>query len=183
VNILSQLVPKAAEAGIPFLVIGGHAVIAYGFPRQTADLDLLVREEDREAWHALVTGLGYTPYHLQANFLMYNSLATGMAPLDFMIVNGQTFSRLATDAGRLGAEGHGAMIPSLRHLVALKLHALRSGQAHRQERDLLDVTTLVELHAIDLASPDYREIFERYGTATIRAEIDRRLGRSRPPGP
>jgi hypothetical protein len=182
-NILGQLVPKAAEAGVPFLVIGGHAVIAYGFPRQTADLDLLIREQDRETWHALVTALGYTPYHLQANFLMYNSLVPGTPPLDFMIVNAQTFARLAADSGRLGAEGHGAMIPSLRHLIALKLHALRGGQAHRHERDLLDVITLVQLQSIDLASPDYREIFERYGTEAIRAELDRRLGRSRPPGP
>ena len=38
------------EAGLPFLIIGGLAVIAHGYQRNTVDLDYLARRSDREAW-------------------------------------------------------------------------------------------------------------------------------------
>jgi hypothetical protein len=46
-NIFESLRKEASEAGLDWLVIGGHAAIAYGFARTTSDLDLLVRKTDR----------------------------------------------------------------------------------------------------------------------------------------
>jgi len=39
VNVFQTITQKAAEAGLPFLVIGGYAVMAHGFVRATDDLD------------------------------------------------------------------------------------------------------------------------------------------------
>jgi hypothetical protein len=36
------------EPPLPFLVIGGYAVVAHGFVRTTVDIDLLICQEDRE---------------------------------------------------------------------------------------------------------------------------------------
>jgi predicted nucleotidyltransferase len=50
-------------AGVPFLVVGGVAVIAHGYGRLTQDVDLVVRldaESVRRAFHALGQ-LGYRP--------------------------------------------------------------------------------------------------------------------------
>ena len=40
-HFIATLAGRAAEAGLPFLLIGGNAVIAYGYARQTADWDFL----------------------------------------------------------------------------------------------------------------------------------------------
>ncbi len=51
------------DAGVPFIVVGGLAVNAYGYGRLTWDLDLVIRlERDpvRNAFGALAT-LGYRP--------------------------------------------------------------------------------------------------------------------------
>jgi hypothetical protein len=182
-NILQQIAPRALRSQTPFLMIGGNAVIAHGFPRQTVDLDLLIQTQDRAAWHDLVTSLGYVPYHLLTNFLMYNAETATMPPLDFMLVSSETFAKLASDAIVVSVAGEQVKIPSLRHLIALKLHALRSGESHRHERDMLDVVTLLQLHGIELASPDYAEIFQRYATEAVRAEINRRLAGPGSSGP
>ena len=55
--------------GLPFLVIGGHAVNFYGFARETADLDFLACSDDRPAWITLFGELGYTIFNDAPNFL------------------------------------------------------------------------------------------------------------------
>jgi predicted nucleotidyltransferase len=51
------------QAGVPFIVVGGLAVVAHGYGRQTQDLDMVIRlqpESVRNAFRALET-LGYRP--------------------------------------------------------------------------------------------------------------------------
>lgn len=51
------------DAGVPFLVVGGLAVVAHGYGRQTADIDFVVRL-DSATIHAMfraLEALGYRP--------------------------------------------------------------------------------------------------------------------------
>ena len=179
-RIFANLVEKAALSGLPFLIIGGNAVIAYGYPRRTIDVDLLVREVDRRAWDALLLSLGFRQHQIARSFHMYNPTESGCPPVDLMLVNESTFKKLSEGAMEVEFEGALAHMPSLVHLIALKLHALRSGAEHRYPRDLSDVATLIQINKVDLASADYAEILERYATPTIVAEIRSLLAGSRP---
>ncbi len=174
-QIVSAISKLADTSNLPFLVIGGHAVIAYGYPRQTADVDFLVIDQNRHAWDSLVLALGYRHHHIQSAFQMYNPVQIGLPAIDLMLVDAQTFSKLAADAHDCEVGGVQVKIPSLRHLIALKLHALRSGQADRRERDLGDVLTLMRLNGLTLASPSYPEIFARYASPALQREIESRL--------
>ena len=51
VNIIHA---KAEQLGLKYLVIGGHAVNAYGEPRTTVDVDFLVCKDDRQSWITLL---------------------------------------------------------------------------------------------------------------------------------
>jgi Uncharacterised nucleotidyltransferase len=174
-KIVATLAEKAAAAGLPFLVIGGNAVIAYGFPRQTVDVDLLVRQTDRQAWEGLIVPLGYRAHHLDRVFQMYNPIPHNLPPVDLMMVNEETFGKLSGRAQETVLGGTTVRIPSLAHLIALKLHALRHGGEHRRTRDFVDVIELVQLNRVDLASPEYAEILERYATPALVVEIQSRL--------
>lgn len=60
---VERIVRALNEGGVPFIVVGGLAVVAHGYGRQTQDLDLVVRLEPnaiRAAFQALAT-LGYRP--------------------------------------------------------------------------------------------------------------------------
>ena len=181
-RIVAMLAQNAALKGLPFLIIGGNAVIAYGYPRMTSDVDLLVRDTDRRAWDELILPLGYRPHQIQRAFHMYTPLSREFPPVDLMLVDRATFEKLSADATETVLAGETVRLPSLRHLIALKLHALRSGQAHRKERDMGDVLQLVQLNQVDLASPDYAEIVARYATPALAAEIQFRLAGSQSPG-
>lgn len=56
IDLLSEL----NAAGVEYLVIGGHAVNAYGVPRMTKDLDVLIRadETNSEAVYRALASFG-----------------------------------------------------------------------------------------------------------------------------
>jgi hypothetical protein len=175
VKILATIVERAAAADLPFLVIGGNAVIAYGYPRMTRDIDLLVRETDRRAWDTLITSLGYTSHQIARSFHMYNPTKRGELPVDLMLVDVGTFEKLAARPNQCVLDQAEVSLPRLPHLLALKLHALRNGPSHRYDRDLSDVVTLIGVNKVDLAEAEYADIFTRYATPAVRDEILRRL--------
>lgn len=180
-KIIATIAERAAAAGLPFLIIGGNAVVAHGYQRYTQDIDLLVRQHDLRAWDSLILPLGYFHHHVARVFVMYSPTEAGRPPIDFMLVDDSTFQKLASGAIEVELEGARIRIPALVHLIALKLHALRHGGEHRRERDLGDVLELLQINHVDLAAPEYCEILDRYATEALRAEIHARLARPESP--
>ncbi len=179
-SILGDIAQRATETNLPFMLIGGNAVVAHGYPRQTQDVDVLVRESDRRAWDTLMTTLGYRAHHITRAFHMYSPPQPPFPPVDFMLVDAHTFDRLQSGGQKVTIEAVEVLVPSLPHLIALKLHALRHGGEHRRSVDLGDIAELVRLNQVDLAREPYPEILERYGTTDIKRDLAVLLGRSGP---
>ena len=97
-----------------------------------------------------------------------------------MLVDAGTFDLLRSGGEKVDLKGVQVMVPSLPHLIALKLHALRHGGEHRRGVDLGDIAELVRLNQVDLATEPYPEILERYGTAEIQCELAVLLGKHGP---
>jgi hypothetical protein len=171
VSILAELASRAADTGLRYILIGGNAVVAHGYPRQTQDFDLLVREPDRRAWDTLMVSLGYRAHHLHRAFHMYAPPAPPLPPIDFMLVDAQTFERLESGSQEIEINTTVVRIPSLAHLIALKLHAIKHGGEHRKAIDLSDVIELVRHNQVNLAAAPYSEILERYASANTRNEL------------
>ena len=171
VKILATIAARAAAEGLPFLVIGGNAVIAYGYGRMTRDIDLLVRESDRRAWDMLITRLEYTQHQIARVFHMYNPVPRHLPPIDLILVDATTFAKLEDGAPTAAIEEAEVKIPALPHLIALKLHALRQGAEHRHTRDFGDVVELVLINKVNLASPEYAAILDRYADAATREKL------------
>ena len=152
---------------IEFMVIGGHAVNVYGYSRTTLDLDILIPKPALEIWKAQVLSLGYTVHHEASNFLQCNPPNEGSWPLDFMLVTEETFAKLLKDAIGVNIQNVPVKVPSILHLIALKLHVLKQGLTHRMFRDMDDVLNLIRINRIDVRSDSFREICHRYGTIDL----------------
>jgi hypothetical protein len=59
-------------------------------------------------------------------------------------------------------------IPSPLHLIAMKLHALRSPARFENGVDLQDVKYLIKAAKIDTSSKEFTDIVDRYATNAIR---------------
>ncbi|MGA2863480.1 MAG: hypothetical protein ABSF95_03225 [Verrucomicrobiota bacterium] len=170
-GLFQDIAAEAQKGKLDFLVIGGLAVVFHGYSRDTADLDLLIRREERGPWVELLSRLDYAVHQGRTNFVQLSPPKQGAWPVDLMLVGDATFDAIL--AAGLEVEMYGARlkIPSLEHLLALKLHALKHGHLKRYGKDLLDVEGLVRVNALDLRSEKMRHIFLRYGTIRIYEQI------------
>jgi hypothetical protein len=173
VNAIASIVARAKEKNLSFLLAGGHAVIAHGHTRNTFDIDLVVRRSDQQQWTDLVLTLGYSIFREGPTFLQFNPSNDQMLPLDLMLMNEETFSKLAADAVPAPASTGGAKIISLLHLLALKCHAIKHGHEGRIAKDADDVIQLVQVNRLDVNRPDIREIFLKFGTADLYEKVQR----------
>ncbi|MEO5803979.1 MAG: nucleotidyltransferase [Verrucomicrobiota bacterium] len=167
---------EARNRGLNFLVIGGLAVNFHAYSRETADLDILICRDSRDAWLQLFSELGYTIDQEKGGFIQFLSPNQEAWPIDLMLVNETTFASMFDNAKEVEMFGEKLLIPSLEHLIALKLHALKHSHAGRFMKDFLDVENLVRANKVDLRSNNIRDLFLKYGTLELYEKVSRACG-------
>ena len=158
-----------------FLVIGGLAVNLYGYSRDTADLDLLILQKSRAQWLALFASLNYSVDNEKGAFIQLSPPKQGAWPVDLMMVQEPTFRSMLDSGKTVEMYGERMLIPSLEHLIALKLHALKHTHLGRYLKDFLDVENLIRINHLDLRSDSIRQLFTKYGTMELYEKISRSL--------
>ncbi|MEI2679230.1 MAG: nucleotidyltransferase family protein [Burkholderiaceae bacterium] len=166
---------EAQRQGLPYLVIGGHAVNAYCAPRATLDVDFLVRKADRESWDKLLISEGFKPLNVGENFANYSPPYGVSFRLDLMLVNETSFALLRETAREVECLGVKTLVPAETSLIALKVHAIHHGPENRKGKDWLDIENLVRAGRFNPRDPELREIFRRQGTPEMYLEFLDRL--------
>lgn len=145
---LAGVIAAANEVGMPFVIIGGFAVIANRYLRGTEDVDLLIpgdrdldtvvqrflgRVEGRRDGRAVSAAAlrDAETLRVESRFGPVDLLREGVPPLDFQTVH--------DEAIRLTFDEHSASVASLASLVAFKRLADRP-------RDRLDLAELERIH-------------------------------------
>jgi hypothetical protein len=77
-----------------------------------------------------------------------------------MLVQQPTFQAMLAAAREVEILGAPVRIPSLDHLIALKLHALKHGRAHRFLKDFQDIEGLARIGGLDLTAEKVRSVPE-----------------------
>jgi len=163
VSCFQTITQKASEAGLPFLIIGGYAVMAHGFVRATDDLDLLVQSSQRDQWRQLLEGLGMTVYREAPVFLQFNPSPSARLPVDLMFVADEVFERMRTGAEKASVGDVSFGVVSLLHLVALKCHAIQHGKSLRGLKDIEDLIQLIVINGLNLNEPELRATILKHG--------------------
>src|SRR5207237_10023465 len=89
---------------------------------------------------------GYREMGRTENAVRYANSAPELPDVDVLLVDGATFEKLFAESNILRRGQHAFRVPSLRHLVALKLHAIRN-DARRESRDFADIAELLRNNA------------------------------------
>jgi hypothetical protein len=177
------LAASAEAEGLEAVLVGGNAVNLHSYFRTTFDVDLLVRETDSERWLSYFQRHGYATFHSTPNFIRLRFLADPAIalPVDLMLADAQTFATIQRDSRRCDlGNGLSLPIPSPLHLIAMKLHALRSPARLENGIDLQDVKYLIKAAKIDTSSKEFTDIAERYATDAIRRILREPPGESSP---
>ena len=160
---LCRVIEAVEARNLPFLLIGGNAMILLGYIQNTVDIDLLVESEKRSKWLDLMRELGLHFLHGTGAFAQFEPADSGDPGMDLMFVDAATWERLAQSSRTGHAADHEVRMPKPEHLVALKLHAASSSARSRPEVDWEDIRQIVRICGLDIADAEFREIVLRYG--------------------
>jgi predicted nucleotidyltransferase len=178
VNFFETIAKESNARNLRFLVIGGLAINFYDYSRDTADLDLLIHKGDREAWLQFFSELKYAIHHDGESFLQLSSLEKNAWPVDLMLVREATFEPMYVASRKVDLYGAHSHIPSLEHLLMLKLHALKNGRINRFLKDFLDVENLIRINKLDIKSENLRQLFAKYGSMDLYDKVSAALASS-----
>jgi len=172
-ELFESLNTEAKRRNLRCVVIGGLAVNLYGHSRETGDLDLLVLADARQEWLQFFTGLGYSIYQDGGVFIQLTPPVDGAWPVDLMLVQSTTFTMIMTDAVETDLYGYRMLIPSLEHLLALKIHALNHSHVGRFMKDFMDVEHLIRANSLDARSERIRQLFQKHGSVELHEKVIR----------
>lgn len=160
---LKRILALAEERGLPFLLIGGNAVILLGFARNTIDIDLLVPAARRSAWLDAMRNLGYRLYFGSEAFAQFEPGETGGHAVDLMFVNERTWELLSAEPPEREVLGFTVRLPRPEHLVLLKIHAAASPDRSKPETDWEDVRQIFRACQLDCEDPPFRDQIVKFG--------------------
>jgi predicted nucleotidyltransferase len=131
---------------IPVLLIGGFAVNFYKISRQTADVDFLIDKNEYHRVKIILTEAGYEEIHYEKLFARFSNKSDQLhfLDIDFMFVNYGTLEEMINNEKEVNIAKCNFTVPSLNHLIALKLHSIKHNPEQREYNDLLDILNLVK---------------------------------------
>ncbi|MBU0502416.1 MAG: nucleotidyltransferase family protein, partial [Candidatus Margulisbacteria bacterium] len=158
---------------ISCILIGGFAVNYYKVSRQTADVDFLITEEDFKKIGKALASAGYQQDFSQEKVFVHfkSSDKPALLDIDFMLVSRETFAGMMKEGKSIQIAGQDFVVPSLNHLVALKLHSLKHNFKLRENKDLPDIISLIKANQLDCTSLEFKELSLKYGTEEIYKKI------------
>lgn len=166
-EILERITEESSRRRLGFVVIGGHALMAWGVSRQTADLDLLVPEPWRPRWKELLADLGYGSPHEHTSFVQYAAPAHGAWPVDLLVVGHDTFERVLAESAPARFGRAECQVASPDHLLAMKFHALRYVTDAVGLKYLADIHALVRRTGRKVSDDSVRDLCLRYGSTDV----------------
>ncbi|MDP3789325.1 MAG: nucleotidyltransferase [Candidatus Omnitrophota bacterium] len=159
------------KAGISAVLIGGFAVNYYKVTRQTADVDFLATKKDFEKAMVLLAKEGYREDYMQENFARLKGNPSYLMDIDFMFVDKSTFEKIIEAGKAITIAGQKFIIPSVEHLIALKLHSIKCNPKLRENKDMSDIIDLMRANKIDVKKDNFKELCLKYGNKDLYDKI------------
>jgi hypothetical protein len=162
-----HIVAKASKkSAVPCVLIGGFAINFYKVTRNTLDIDFLITKEDFAKIKDALLFAGYAEEFATDVAIRFSNKIDAL-DIDFMIVDNKTREKIIRDGKMTEVVGEKLIIPSIDHLIALKLHAIKHSKKNRIWKDLPDIIRLIQMNKIDYKKRGFRELCLKYGNNEI----------------
>lgn len=147
------------ERNLPFALVGGLGLHAYGLHRVTFDLDLVTDAAARSPLIDFLESLGYRTLHSSRGYSNHAHPEAEWGRVDLVYVRGETSRELFGSVRTLEiAPGLALPVAHPEHLAAMKIHAMKS-DPDRARQEMVDLRHLLSLPEVDREA--IREQFEK----------------------
>ena len=171
-----HLIAEASKrSAVPCILIGGFAVNFYKVTRDTLDVDFLTTKEDFAKIKDALINAGYAKEFATEATVRFSNKKENL-DVDFMIVDQATREKIIKEGKEIDVVGEKLVIPSVNHLIALKLHAIKNNQKNRIWKDLPDIVNLIKMNKVDYNDQRFKEMCLKYSSEEIYQTILKAMG-------
>ncbi len=161
-RVLDLVRPFFESRAEPYALVGGMALLAYGAPRATFDVDLLAPRQTQGDLVAFLEARGFTTFSVQPGFSNHQHSDPALGRVDVIYVTGTTADAVfAGCSPKVITAVVQAPVPRPEHLVAMKVQAFAKDGTRYS--DLADLQFLLSLPGLDLG--EARGYFDSAGLA------------------
>lgn len=169
-NTFELVSDEMQKRKVSCILIGGFAINFYSVVRQTVDIDFLITKDDFDKILPALHEQGYQVVRQSEVFANLESTDHRLLDLDYMFVDQNVLEKILKDGREVQIAKGKFIIPSIDHLIALKLHSIK-GNPKRELKDLPDIIGLVENNGIDVRSKTFEELCLKYGNPDLLVKI------------
>lgn len=170
-TVIDILAKGLAQRKVEALLIGGYALPAYGVMRQTMDVDCLMIEADIRSLDDILSKVGYVEKEKTENFVRYSHHSLYLMDVDVVFVDQSTFEKMVKKSMIYRIGEIEMRVPSLTHLIALKLHAIKNNP-ERENKDMGDIVELLKSNAGKISAAELQSICSRHGREGIFVKLE-----------
>lgn len=170
-NIFSVISSIFTEGKVACVLIGGFAINYYKVSRSTADIDFLITKGDFDKISGSLKENGFRKDYEQKVFARFLGERPNLMDVDFMFVDKETLDKIVKEGRQISIVGQKFIVPSLRHLIALKLHAIKYNPRIREYKDLLDIIELIRANQVNVKDAEFKDLCLKYGTEELYRKI------------
>lgn len=142
------------DAGLPYSICGGVAVCLHGYQRNTVDIDLVIRREDRDAIKKALSAEGFSWEPQACEFRTESGIAIQCLIAGDRAGKGSEVS-IAEPTGEINVEViEGLPVVRLSRLIEMKI-ACGTSNLRRTHKDFADVVELIAIRNLDSSFARY----------------------------
>lgn len=170
---LKDLLLQLENHKIPVVLIGGLAVNSYGYSRQTRDVDFLLATPHLLEIKKIMRDLGYSILVEHDLFIRFQKADLPIKAIDFVLADTDTFDSVMDQKKIVKIADIEFCVPSLHHLIAMKIHAIKNSPEIRKHKDMADIVELIQKNSLNTKSNDFQSLCLKYGTEDIYKELSK----------
>jgi Uncharacterised nucleotidyltransferase len=157
------------------VLVGGYALNANKVQRMTFDIDFLITADDCAKIEYDLTKAGYSVFNRQDAFVQFKNESPGFRDLDFLIGDENTRNQLIAQGKRVVIAGKTFIVPSPRHLIAMKLHSM-AGNRKRELKDFPDIVQIMTANGMNPRDENVVELFKKYNVMDLYERVLNAIG-------
>lgn len=159
------------KCGSAVILIGGHALSSRGCQRATLDVDFMITERDYGKLKPYLSAEGYRETARTNVAAKWSASSDDLVDIDFIFVDDPTFQGIKKESRTENYDDREILVPSVEHLIALKLHAIKQQPAERELKDLSDIVELIKANQLNVTSEAFKTMCAKFGTSEIYHKI------------
>ena len=173
---MSAPLQTLAKCGVPLLVTGPHAFHAHSSPDDAVfnDCECAIAADDETKLADYFTRNEWNIVYRTPFFAKFRLLSTGTPVIKVLFLDPTTFGQLLAGSFERAFGEITVRIPSLIHVIAMRLQSLKN-EPNREIEDLPDILTLLRANKGRWKADELDAVCKRFGPRGIYIRIAQRL--------